>query len=129
MRELTAEKNGFAALATKAELREKMQKELTALWGLTQTEKPEEAHTIAQLNACPTVKTECEKAIRTIDAELVKAMSPCSQVRLYYLGVIKNGIPRDAWALLSEPADEKPAKIKLAHKKSRWFLPKGPGLE
>jgi hypothetical protein len=119
----------FNALAAKAELRNKLQQKLNALWELSRQEAPEETQIAAQLQECLATKAECEAQIRGIDAELAKAIAPCSRARLFCLGVLENGVTRDAWTILQEPADDPPAKVKSAKRTARWFLPKGPGLD
>jgi len=119
----------FNALAAKAELRSKLQEKLDALWELSRQKAPEETRIAAQLKECLAMKTECEEQIRGIDAELAKAVAPHSRARLFYLGVLENGVTRDPWMMLQEPTKLSTVKAKPAKTDPQWFLPKGPGLE
>jgi hypothetical protein len=131
LREFTpAEKSAiFAALEAKDDARNTLQQKLDALWVLTKQSPPHEDLMLAQLAVCQTAKADCENHIKAIDADLAQTVAPKTRARLYYLGVLENGLLRDPWTIPQKPKQSPTLKNQPKQTESRWYLPKGPGLD
>jgi hypothetical protein len=134
LREFSPEEKAatFNALAAKDAVRSDLQEKLDSLWEISNRKATDDGAITSCLTECRALQAQSAERIKAIDEELKGQVSLRVQARLYYLGVLENGLTKDPWTFRAgAKSGEKTTPLQVPKKTAQplWFLPKGPGLD